>query len=124
MTSAHLAKALWADLMIDTQTYSDDAAHFHREVAAMLEGVGWEVSREVRVQDRGDGKRGRIDIVARKDGRTAAIELDCRSARFKSLHKLASIAADVRVVILRRRCRPVWFSNVVVFGPQVAEVSP
>lgn len=117
---SELVREVMGDLRSDHAVYADAARDFHGEVEAMLrvEG-GWSVRREVVVQDRGDGRRGKIDLVATKDGRTVAIELDCRSPRAKSLRKLEAFNAHERIVILRRPLAPSKNGRVTVLGLMV-----
>jgi hypothetical protein len=79
-----------------------NAADLQTQVANLLGSLGFQVRWEVPVSDRGDGKTGYLDLVARKDGFTVAIELDCVKPRKKSLMKLRAYRCDFRLVVLRR----------------------
>ena len=79
------------------------AKTFQRAVEDALRAKGWEVSREFCVKDRGDGVRGRIDLVVTRPVRIA-IELDRARMRKKSLFKLAQFDG-LRFVILRQGSR-------------------
>jgi len=68
-----------------------------------LSGMGYAVEFEAPVPDRGDGRPGRLDLIARGHGLVIAVEGDRLSPRGKSLAKLRSAAADLRVVVLRGR---------------------
>ena len=68
-----------------------------------LRAKGWKVLREFCVKDRGDGVRGRIDLVVMSPVRIA-IELDRTSVRKKSRIKLAQFDG-LRFVILRQSAR-------------------
>jgi len=76
---------------------------FQQAVEDELRAKGWEVFREVCVKDRGDGFRGRIDLVVTSPVRIA-IELDRARVRKKSLFKLAQFDG-LRFVILRQGSR-------------------
>lgn len=78
-----------------------NATALQDEAEAALRGTGMAVLREVIVNDRGDGYRGRIDLVARhEDGSCCAVELDNRSVRAKSMRKLRGFHGG-RVIGLR-----------------------
>lgn len=57
--------------------------------------------KEVMVNNRGDGRRGRIDIVYYLNGKTIGIELDRLKPRNKSIFKLQQLEADERYIITR-----------------------
>jgi hypothetical protein len=77
------------------------AKDFQHAAAHVLEVNGFTVKREYVVPNRGDGYRGRLDLMAWRDDLTLAVELDNCSMRSKSLLKLASVKADAHVVMLR-----------------------
>ena len=79
------------------------AKTFQQAVEDELRAKGWEVFREFCVKDRGDGFRGRIDLVVTSPVRIA-IELDRARVRKKSLFKLAQFDG-LRFVILRQGSR-------------------
>jgi len=79
------------------------AKTFQQAVEDELRAKGWEVFREFCVKDRGDGVRGRIDLVVASPVRIA-IELDRARVRKKSLFKLAQFDG-LRFVILRQSAR-------------------
>jgi hypothetical protein len=77
------------------------ARPFHDALQAALSELGFACDREVRVGDRGDGRPGRLDLVAERDGVRIAFELDDRSPREKSVTKLRSVTGAARVIVLR-----------------------
>src|SRR5688572_11637592 len=80
----------------------EDARTYHRLISQVLEQSGYIVSVDHPVPDRGDGRSGKIDIVAwSKDGwHTLAIELDRHSPRNKSIFKVKNYRpASGRLVI-------------------------
>lgn len=100
------------------------APAFQDAAQALLMADGWSVRREVYVDDRGDGYRGRVDLVAQANGLTVGIELDNWSPRAKSLHKLRCMKADARLVVLRVPFEPQVIEHelgdVTVFGLEVS----
>lgn len=62
------------------------------------EGKVWS---QVVVNDRGDGRRGKVDFVWQKGNETIGIEIDYKSPRQKSIIKLKQLAADRIFVLLR-----------------------
>lgn len=85
--------------------YNGLAKGFELLVANELKAQGYQVKREVWVDDRGDGRRGRIDLVASKDNEVHAIELDLASPRMKSALKLLEYPATHRWIVLRNKPR-------------------
>ncbi len=77
------------------------AGKFQDKIRDFLVDTGFSVKKEVRVQDRGDGRTGRIDLVAEKGGFIIAIEVDRFSPRKKSIYKLLHYPASLRIVIQR-----------------------
>jgi hypothetical protein len=80
-----------------------NAKAFQQALENELRAKGWKVLREFCVRDRGDGVRGRIDLVVTSPVRIA-IELDRASVRKKSRFKLAQFDG-LRFVILRQGAR-------------------
>lgn len=79
---------------------ADSAVDLHNEVQGFLEEQGFECVREYPVEDRGDGRAGRVDLVVKGvDGSLCGIELDRDTPREKSLFKLAQLPAAI--VLLR-----------------------
>lgn len=76
-----------------------DAKQFHDALFLSLQQLGWSVTREYPVQDRGDGRRGVVDLFVSAPA-ILAMELDAVSPRQKSIAKLKSMDAQ-RVIVLR-----------------------
>jgi hypothetical protein len=66
----------------------DSAAEFHDDAYYRLMGAGFRVEREYPVNDRGDGKAGRVDLVVRGPCGLIGIEIDRKTPRAKSRFKL------------------------------------
>jgi len=79
----------------------DDAAQAQEQVAKTLSDLGYSVEWEHFVPDRGDGRRGKIDLYAISDDLSLAIEIDRGSPREKSLVKLRSLIGVKRLILLR-----------------------
>jgi len=76
------------------------APAFHSSVEAALILGGMKVSREYPVDDRGDGREGRVDLVVTCDtGEMVGVECDRASPRAKSIKKLKQL--DYGVIALR-----------------------
>ncbi len=91
----------------ETLDYELIPAHeFEISVAAKLAKIG-QVSRQVYVQDRGDGRGGRVDIVLHTEQEVIPIEIDRRTPRAKSIFKVRSINPDSAFVITRSPLRVV-----------------
>lgn len=65
-----------------------DARQFHDAFMSAMRDRGWSVAEEHPVPDRGDGRPGRIDIRAERNGVAVGIELDREHPRRKSIVKL------------------------------------
>lgn len=79
---------------------------FEDMVASELQALGYAIIRQHWVPNRGDGKRGKVDLVAEKGPVRAAIELDRRSPRQKSIFKVNQVKdATFRVVFCREEKR-------------------
>lgn len=74
------------------------AKSFHDAMEHYLKSYGADVVREYEVLDRGDGRRGRIDLVVTWPLRFA-VELDDRNPRQKSLYKLRAFNGEGFVVL-------------------------
>src|SRR5690606_22136242 len=73
---------------------TDTARALEDEVEAVFIRHGWRVERQFRVEDRGDGRRGFVDMVAwSPDGIMVALELDRQQPRQKSVEKLRHLDA-------------------------------
>jgi hypothetical protein len=108
-----------------SSVYPDHAKSAQLLAAELLRGAGFSVVLEVFVPDRGDGSPGRLDLVARCDDGSVAIELDAVRPRRKSLFKLRQFDG-LRVVCLRgRSCSvPVGIDAVVCLPLVERERSP
>ncbi|MCK9320000.1 hypothetical protein [Methanoculleus sp.] len=82
---------------------TDNAKIAHYETVKYLENLGFECQKEYRVPDRGDGRSGRIDIIAFKGNLQIAIEIDRLSPRAKSIYKLKELPDGfIKCVICRK----------------------
>ena len=82
-------------------TWPDHAQSMHAEVALSLRIVGFEVRFEHPIAKFGDdGRSGRIDLVVRHGDAVAAIELDARRPRRRSIAKLKAFDG-FRIIGLR-----------------------
>lgn len=77
------------------------AKDFENIIAARFEELGAEVKREVLVPERGDGRRGRIDLVVALDSTVIPIEIDRKTPRVKSIFKVRSVSTDNAFIITR-----------------------
>lgn len=59
------------------------------------------IQRQVFVENRGDGYRGKVDLILTTPKEKIGIEIDYMTARQKSIFKLKQLDVDRRVVILR-----------------------
>jgi hypothetical protein len=80
-----------------------DAPTFHAAVYRYLTEQGWNCSNEWKVADRGDGSRGRVDIVIHAIAGDLGIELDDRCPRQKSRFKVSSFVGGGFVVMRASR---------------------
>lgn len=85
----------------------DRAKDAHDAIERIIDAHGWTVHREWEVPDRGDGRRGFIDLVAFRDEERIAVEIDRRSPRVKSIRKLNAL----------RRRDPTWATYVILRSP-------
>lgn len=76
------------------------ASAFNAILRYRLEQAGCDCRDEVIVPNRGDGRRGKVDIIVDAP-QAIAIEVDRRSPRKKSLHKLTWFKNYESMVILR-----------------------
>lgn len=94
----------------DLPRYSNEnALEFNIRVRNELKKESFDIFIEQLVPNRGDGRRGKIDIVAKKDGLVYAIEIDRKSPRQKSIYKITNYPCDVRLVVLRDLYRVLEF---------------
>ena len=73
------------------------ALEFERAAKAALQALGFTVKAQVTVPNRGDGRRGRVDLYIPSLG--LGIEIDRRSPRAKSRHKLSYFRHGLLVTI-------------------------
>lgn len=85
------------------------ASSFQDAFEAKCRALGWRVQREVRVENRGDGRAGYVDLVVHEPF-ALALELDRQTPRVKSIEKLASLATlgYTPVVVCRNAGAPGW----------------
>lgn len=76
---------------LDSITAEHGSRWFEDTAYHLLRGLGFDVLRQVVVPDRGDGRRGRVDLVAYKETALIAIELDRCWPRKKSIFKVQQI---------------------------------
>src|SRR5690606_30036414 len=77
----------------------ESAESFHNDLMVFLREEGWELTAEHQVEDRGDGRQGRVDILVTSPA-VVGIELDRLSVREKSVFKLCQVEG-YRVAVLR-----------------------
>ena len=102
----------------------DNSRAFRGAIEERLKARGWDLRTDVRVDSRGDGYGGCVDIVANRGESNVSIEFDRLSPRQKSIVKLQQLPG-LRVVILRGA----WEGNTpdgvdAVIGMGVAAPSP
>lgn len=101
----------------------DDAKAAHDAVEQALRLAGWTTEREVRVDERGDGRPGYVDLVATKGEDVVGIEIDAHCVRQKSITKLQQVdGVTCRLVVLRAVsegtiCTSEFLDGVVVLDP-------
>lgn len=78
----------------------DDAAVLHDRVETALNAAGFRVVREAPAS-LPNGATGFVDLLAEFDGQRVVLELDARTPRAKSLHKLLSFDGAWRIAVLR-----------------------
>jgi hypothetical protein len=86
---------------IEKVTIPDDAKQARGLIAGALSDSGFDCSKEFRVENRGDGKRGKIDIYASKSGLNYAIEINGDTLRQKSVFKLGQVDGAFKIILLR-----------------------
>jgi len=79
---------------------TDDALALEARIVEALEGLDWKVARQYPVDDRGDGKRGYVDL-AITEPHLVGIEIDNKTPRKKSIAKLNAGPDWTRVIVLR-----------------------
>jgi uncharacterized phage protein (TIGR02220 family) len=96
LSAIETLKTLVASVPMDE---SRNAKSFHESIFQAIKAQGWVCQKEYWVKDRGDGKRGRIDIVVTTP-LPIAIEIDRNTPRKKSVTKINGLPW-CRVIILR-----------------------
>lgn len=87
--------------MFDKLKLTDHAKTAQYEVKDYMQDLGYKCHLEHKVNDRYDGRNGRIDIVCYKGNETVAIEVDNKTPRKKSIYKLEHFKATKKYVICR-----------------------
>lgn len=88
---------------LDSITSERGFKWFEDEACRLLRIIGYTIHRQFVVENRGDGYRGKIDIIAVKPPVLAAIELDAYVPRKKSIFKVRQVKdATMRLVYCRR----------------------
>lgn len=86
--------------VLEKTGYLDHAPTLHSEVIDRLRREAFEVYPEYPTVGLGDVRKGRVDILAVRDGGHVAIELDCRRPKRRSIFKLLLFDA-FRVIGIR-----------------------
>jgi hypothetical protein len=116
--------------VIQSCQITDEARAAQAQIAKCLEDNGYNCVLEFPIADRGDGRRGRIDILAEKNGLKFAIEFDNAACRNKSVFKL--LQTDFLKIILLRNGEAqsvegidwVFSFGLNDFGEPVSQVKP
>ena len=90
--------------IIDSITVRDHSGFAQDKIENELKKQNWLVVREHKVPDRGDGKRGRVDLMVLPPGLRVGIEIDNWVPIKKSIFKLKNNDFDVRIILLRGTC--------------------
>ena len=85
--------------IVEAADLGNDASTAQTRVAGILESCHWYVVWEYEVHDRGDGRTGRIDLIAFRDGNCICIEVDREVPRKKSIRKLRETGYPGYVVL-------------------------
>lgn len=88
--------------MFDNLVVTDHAKTAQLETVRYLQSLGYSCIMEYPVPNRGDGRTGRIDIIATNEYESIAIEFDNKTPRKKSLFKLRHSDFDRKIVLLRK----------------------
>ncbi|HCB3103466.1 TPA: HNH endonuclease [Klebsiella aerogenes] len=110
--------------LLEGQFDFDNAGELHDAVEAVIVGAGFDCQREYPVADRGDGRRGRVDLlVTGSDGEQCGIEIDRINVRDKSVTKLKQLSDGfilVRDGVITERYE---FDGITVIGAHPATSS-
>lgn len=88
LSEADIACGRYAANILRKITSPDNAKELHKKVCGALARRGFLIWNEFPTANLGDTRDGRIDLVVELDGGAAAIELDTRKPRRRSLQKL------------------------------------
>lgn len=78
------------------------ADELHAKVLFDLKAMGYQVKRDYLIQNRGDGRRGKLDVLATRDDEVIALELDHATPRRKSILKVNNCPnATARIIVCR-----------------------
>ena len=100
---------------------TDHAKTAQYEIADHLRKNGYDVELEYPISNRGDGRGGRIDIVATNQSDKLAIEVDRSSPRLKSMEKLKSMDGYVKIVLLRNGNYKFMREGVLIYSLNIEE---
>ncbi|HBT3788241.1 TPA: HNH endonuclease [Klebsiella pneumoniae] len=110
--------------LLEGQFDFDKAGELHDAVEAVIVGAGFDCQREYPVADRGDGRRGRVDLlVTGSNGEQCGIEIDRINVRDKSVTKLKQLSDGfilVRDGVITERYE---FDGIAVIGAHPATSS-
>ena len=87
----------------------EKAFEFNIRVRNEFKKENFDIFTEVVVKDRGDGRRGKIDLVAKKDNLIIAVEIDRLTPRQKSIYKISNYPCTNRIVVLRENYKVLEF---------------
>lgn len=100
----------------------DDSWKCNLQVREHLEENGFTWKSEIAIPDRGDGKSGRIDLIAIRGNEKYAIEIDYVTPRDKSVFKLNNFDDDyVKVILLRGGTKDYMLGKIHVMSLAVKE---
>ncbi|MFN3428606.1 MAG: DNA helicase RecQ [Candidatus Sericytochromatia bacterium] len=116
-SSPSLAEALGAIQRVDAEGDDDMVL---MALAEALTALGFQCQPDFPVADRGDGKPGRVAIVADKAPLRLAIELGKAMPSYKALYKLGQVPESTRVMVLR----PTRFDHVPEFADALVVLGP
>lgn len=89
--------------IVEAISCDDCARCLHMRLMLDMAQAGYSCKREVRAdyQGRKRPRRGRIDILAHRDGKRIGIEVDNEAPRPRSVLKLRGLDLDYRFIVLR-----------------------
>lgn len=100
----HLEGSLPGDVAAELERIpaASSAKDFSASVTEQLRRLGFEIQTEYLVKNRGDGRRGRVDLVASRGPDVIAIELDRKTPRQKSVFKVRQVRNATAHLVLCR----------------------